>query len=251
MLIEILGSNVAIVAAFHRLPAGFVLPDSVINAVHGADKVVFERDLTEQLIWPGVGRLSLEDVPDHQIPENLLSLWTGPAVRRPIADLEQRTIGKIASTIYDAISTHTFKLEFAAGVDWQLWNIATPNSRTFVETSETIIPAMSVYPDEEQLQDLIYACNIQRQRTDFLSELAAWTAGDYRHLGTLTDTIYLRTPKRAEAMLSCRNEKMWAGLTADLHTKANSVHVLGAAHVVGAHGLLNRIEAAGHRFEVR
>ncbi|MFG6432738.1 TraB/GumN family protein [Roseateles sp. LYH14W] len=251
MLINLLNSKVSILPSFHRLTAGYVLDKSIIDTIDQADRVIFERDLDQALRSPSLTSLQFSATPPSKLPPNLQKVWTGPAVGLVMADLLKYTIADIAAHIDSAIDRSTFLIFNKDGVDEQLWRRVDPTKRGWLQGSAELIQAMTLYPDDEQLADLAYSCDVTQRAKDFRDELSAWQGKDPGRLGSLMDQIYQRTPVRAQEMLLKRNQVM---LQAVLRSAADpeqaTVFVIGAAHVVGAQGLLHDLNARGQKYQI-
>lgn len=251
MLINLANSNVSIVPSFHRLTTGYVLDKSIIDAVDQADRVVFERDLEEPLQAPRRTSLQYSAVHPNQLPPNLQALWTGPTIGLTMMDLSKYTIAEIAEHIDNVISKFTFQIFNKDGVDEQLWRRVDPTKRAWLQGSADLIQAMTLYPDDEQLADLAYSCNVPQRAKDFRDELSAWRRKDAGQLGLLTDQIYQRTPVRAQEMLLKRNQVMLqAVLSSATDPEQVTVFVIGAAHVVGAQGLVHDLSVRGQKYQI-
>lgn len=251
MLINILDSKVSIIPSIHRLTPGFQLDDTIFDKVAQADRVLFERDLDQHLQLPTRTSLQFRAAPPAQIPENLQAHWSGNAVGRNVAELQNLTVAEIAEAVEAGIDENTFLIFCKDGVDMQLWRRVALAKRNWLQSKEDLLSALAPYPDAEQLADLAYACDIAQRRRDFIDELDAWQKGDTLRLGKLLDVIYQRTPVRAQEVLFKRNHVMLQAMVSSLaDTEQTTVFVLGAAHVVGAYGLLQDLENAGRRYHV-
>jgi len=251
MLINILGTKVSIIPSIHRLTHGFQLDKAIVDRVVQADLVLFERDLDQPISLPARTSLQLGAAPPAQIPGNLQTLWSGQAVGRNVAELQSLTVAEIAETLDAGIDLNTFGIFYADGVDMQLWSRVAPDKRDWLQSMADLLSALAPYPDSEQLADLAYACDIAQRRRDFLDELDAWRIKDISRLGNLLDVIYQRTPVRAQEVLLRRNQVMLQAIAKSFaDTERTTVFVLGAAHVVGAYGLLQDLTKVGRQYHV-
>jgi len=251
MLVNILNSNVSIVPSIHRLTQNHHLDKSITDKVAQADGVLFERDLDQSLQPPPRTSLMFSVAQSGQVPGNLSGLWSGSAIGRNISELQNLTFAEIADVVDCGIAQNTFLVHQKYGVDLRLWNQVPPAKRGAIQQAADLLAAMAPYPDLEQVAELSYVCDVAKRKSDFRAELDAWSRGDVVELGQLLDTIYLRTPTRANEVLFKRNHIMLQAIMNKLSDSEHAyVFVVGAAHVVGTHGLLNMLVATGLQYQV-
>jgi len=242
MLIRIENSQVFLIPSLHRLPWGYAVPQYLLDAARACQLIVFERDISKPLdVRANVDPRLIDAIPSLD-REAFERIWTGPAVSGSSTDIQTLTLQTAIATIDGAVSEHTFGLRFESGVDYQLWHLVGAEKRTWIESEDESAVALAIFPEEEQISEFNYVCDIVRRRDDFRAELKAWQTADLGALDKVADEIYERTPARAEAVLGQRNQVMLRAVMESLSREDSVAYVLGAAHIVGANGLLKALQ---------
>jgi uncharacterized protein YbaP (TraB family) len=87
----------------------------------------------------------------------------------------------------------------------------------------------------------------ERVRQDPARLQRIWLAGDAAAIEASTREGFLADPALREALLTARNRRWAAALSTALTERPRPLIAVGAAHLVGAEGLVALLEAKGYR----
>ncbi|WP_028007229.1 TraB/GumN family protein [Solimonas flava] len=252
------GATHYLLGSVHLLPqAAHPLPKALEDAYARADTLVFESDL---------GAL---DAPEMQ--KDLLAAARvdgGLAGEIPKALYERvqaraRAYGLSASVCdpyaawfcaltFDVFSFHEQGFDAALGLDQTFYQRAVDDNKT-VEWFEAprehlrLFSGMGAQMGREFLAATLDEADDPAEQPEAL--LKAWQSGDVAFVETLVVEMRRDFPDLYERLLAARNRAWLPGLAARLEGSAPQLVVVGAAHLVGADGLLAALRARG--FEVR
>lgn len=207
-------------ASSWMLAHGTLPPGTQLRAVVGDARYERVRAAAQQLGLPLVAL-------DHQTP------WM---VGIELTDLAYANAG------YDS----------DAGVEQQLLRRAQADSKPIagLETLQEELGGLAALSAEDQVhmleQTLDDLPDLQPQMREVLS---AWRTGDTQRLGQLLAEEYRSFPSLYEPLVTVRNQRWLPQVEALLRGSDNALVVVGALHVAGPGGLLERLRHAG--FSVR
>lgn len=247
-----------LLGSVHLLPqAAHPLPKALEDAYARADTLVFESDL---------GAL---DAPEMQ--KDLLAAARvdgGLAAEIPKALYERvqaraRAYGLTANVCdpyaawfcaltFDVFSFHEQGFDAALGLDQTFFQRAVDDNKT-IEWFEAprehlrLFSAMGAPMGREFLAATLDEADDPGEQPEALFK--AWQAGDVAFVETLVVEMRRDFPDLYERLLAARNRAWLPGLVARLDSGTPQLVVVGAAHLVGADGLLAALRARG--FDVR
>ncbi len=136
------------------------------------------------------------------------------------------------------------------GVEEQLLRRAQTDGRPTggLETLEQELGGLAALPQADQIHMLDQTLG---ELSDLKSEMSdvvgAWRRGDAAKLGTLLSTEYQEFPALYKPLVLERNERWMPAIESLLNGRDNAMVVVGALHVVGEGGLLERLRRKGYR----
>ncbi|MBS0380234.1 MAG: TraB/GumN family protein [Proteobacteria bacterium] len=136
------------------------------------------------------------------------------------------------------------------GVEEQLLRRAQADGRPTggLETLEEELGGLAALPQADQIHMLDQTLG---ELADLKSEMAdvvgAWRRGDAAKLGALLSTEYREFPALYKPLVLERNERWVPQIETLLNGRENVLVVVGALHVVGDGGLLERLRRKGYR----
>ena len=143
-----------------------------------------------------------------------------------------------------------------AGVDLHLTREAKKAGKSLMalETLQDQIDMFEAQPEAEQIRGLERFLDNPKQTVQLMSSMhAGWKAGDVEALDRdLRGMMAAESPESYRVMNVVRNDQWMPKLQArlDAHGKGdNSLAVVGAMHLLGADGVVEKLRAKGYRVE--
>ncbi len=223
-----------------------VLPAALVDAALTADVVVFEHDLDAP---PApAGRIRPTPPLDEVIPAALYGqaklLWIKWDGEEPV--LRMMTPLEASTELATGRNVRQFGLSKRFGVDAQLWRRVPSERRDWVETMESVNQLLANVPLPEQVRELEFVVEGKELHGLVGGGISAWRASDESRLGSVGDAIYSRVPMMADQLLFRRDLGFFDAIQMALCAEISAVFVLGAAHVVGEHGVVGMLRHVGH-----
>ncbi|MCE7032638.1 TraB/GumN family protein [Lysobacter sp. GX 14042] len=255
-------STLWLLGAFHLLKeSDYPLSPDIARAFFEAEKLVFEL-APEELDGPHTQARFLASAlfPDERRLGDVLP----PAGHEKLARLLARQGGSIDSVAgyqpwFVNLSlvlglAHSMGYQPDLGVDRFLMMQAARAGKPVggLETLEVQLAALAGAPMEEQVRALQEHLDAPEQMPVRLDELhRAWRAGDVARLERLTRLEMMRqTPETYRIVNVERNDAWLERLDAMLrHDAGDALVVVGALHLLGADGLVERLAALGYQVE--
>jgi uncharacterized protein YbaP (TraB family) len=251
-----------LLGSFHLLKDGDYPVDADVDAAFAAaDRVVFEV-APEQLEADDTGQRFLAAAA-YEDGQTLSAVLT-PRLREKLRRLLARQGGSLAQV--DAYEPWFVNLSLLLGLaqslgfspeqglDQHLIDRAEAGGKPTdgLETLQDQLDALDATPIEEQVIGLEDFLDRPQEMPATLAELhQAWRSGDVERLDALTRLDMLRsTPETYRILNVERNERWIPALQSMLeHTGEDVLVVVGALHLLGGDGVVERLRSAGYEVE--
>lgn len=254
------GDSVTYVGATCHLlrPQDFPLPPQFNEAFKASQVLVFETDLG-QMELPAVQQrlITRSAYPDGSSIEKHLSPKVYAQLKAycegkgiPMAVLEKMK----ASMLMVSLGTMEL-LQMGVGqtgVDKFLYDLARKEKKT-IQALESIdeqigflVSIADGKEDEYVSQSLQEMKEVKQQ---YAAILEAWRQGTAEKLDQLVNDKMRKTPELYAKLISGRNKAWWPAIEACQSTPETEFILVGAAHVVGADGILATLKSRGYKVE--
>jgi len=248
-------NTVFIAESVHLLkPGDSALPRPFERAYAAAQIIVMEVDLTRidagemQSFLAAHGMLHGATL-EHAVGERLYRRVASEAERLglPLASVESLEPWTVA-LMFDDLEYLRLGYDAESGVERQIERRAERDGKPIrgLETLDQELGELAHLPPAEQNRFLdLTVDDMHDAERDTDELLAAWRAGDTRKLASLLSSAYLRFPELYRVLITERNSRWFPQIERELADSRDYLVIVGALHVVGPGGLLERARSAG------
>ena len=254
------GGTVYLAGSVHLLSRDYYPLDPAFeSALQGADLLVEEIELGEMLAPRSQMLLVTRGMlPATQSLDKLISSQTFAAVSSkvvelglPVEAIKRLKPWSIALTL-QALEWQKAGLDVNLGLDKHLYDIAKTSGKATdgLETLEFQISRLDDMPTD--LQDRLLAetlSELEHAREAFTKIAGAWKTGDVATVERLVLQDLKTQPQLYERLLLERNRNWLPKIEALFARPRPAFVVVGAAHLVGADGLLQMLRTKGYTLE--
>jgi len=249
-------NTVYLAGSIHMLPAqDATLPAALEHAYADSAKLVMELDLgkldpVEAASWMmDRGALPSGTHLRSVLGEARYGRVSGAAASLgvPMAGLDHQAPWVVGIELTDFAYTHE-GFDPDQGVEEQLVQRAQADGKPTagLETLPEELGGLVALSREDQIRMLDQTLDeLKDLKGEMRDIVSAWRRGDTAHLATLLSTEYAAFPSLYKPLVTDRNQRWMPQLEALLHGPDNVLVVVGALHVVGAGGLLERLRQHG------
>jgi uncharacterized protein YbaP (TraB family) len=251
------GSEAYLLGSVHVLSKRFYPLSPVIDAAFADSKALVEEVDLDEMSNPAtmMGLVGKAMLPDGQTLEELVSRDTFAAVRaRADANgvplmLLQRMKPWMAAVTLTASELARAGFDSSLGVDKHFFDRAKAAGmpRRALETAAyqfDLLDGLGASLQEATLTAMLADIDAQAANVELMA--AAWRRGDTATLEKLLHEGFSETPEIAERLLYERNRNWVAPVEKCLDDNARCFVVVGAAHLVGPHNLVDLLRARKH-----
>lgn len=248
-------NTVFIAESVHLLkPGDAALPRPFERAYAAAKVIVMEVDLTRidagemQSFIAAHGMLHGATL-EQAVGERLYRRVAGEVERlglplASVASLEPWTV----ALMLDDLEYVRLGYDPESGVERQIERRAERDGKPILglETLDEELGELAQLPPAEQRRFLdLTVDDMHDAQSDTDELLAAWRAGDTRKLAALLSSAYRSFPELYRGLITARNSRWFPQIEHDLTDRRDYLVIVGALHVVGPGGLLERARRAG------
>jgi uncharacterized protein YbaP (TraB family) len=248
---------VHVAGSVHLLtPEYYPLPPAFMSAFAASDLLVEELDMAEMLSTQSqMQMLSRGLLPAGQTLERIVSAETFQAVSKKLADLgmppgpmQQFKPWLLALTL-QGLEWQKAGFNADLGVDKYLYDLAMKENKP-IRGLETLAFQLSRFDGmSAEMQDRMLSetlRELESTKTSFTQIADAWKAGDAAVIEQIILQDLKSDPAMYERMLVERNRMWLPQIEALVGRPKPAFVVVGAAHLVGADGLLQMLRAKGY-----
>ena len=254
-------STVYLLGSIHFLKEDvYPLKQTIENAYESSDKLVVEANINE------LGNLNLKVLSDKAFYKNddHIEKHVSPETYRLIKK-ESKTLGMPAELIrmqkpwFLALSFQAMelgRLGYAPqhGVDYHFLTRAQGKKKILeLESLDEQLSLLSGFSDREQEQFLLYTLKtLSSMDSQVESMVRAWTSGDAQAMESILSDAAVQDTSIApifRKLFDQRNLKMISRIEGYLHSNGNYFVIVGAGHLVGTSGIVERLKSKGYVVE--
>lgn len=251
---------VYLVGSVHLLTADYYPLDPAFEqAFKAADLLVEELDMSEVLAPSSqMQMLTRGMLPAGQTLDTVLSRETLAAVVRKLADLGmpvdplKQFKPWFLSLTLQGLEWQKAGFDADLGLDKHFFDLATTEGKR-VQGLETLAFQISRFDEMSmELQDRMLAetlKELETTKTSFTRMADAWRAGDAQNIEQFVLRDLKTEPQMYQRLLVDRNRTWLPKIEALFSRPRPAFVVVGAAHLVGADGLLQMLKAKGYTVE--
>jgi hypothetical protein len=251
---------VYLVGSVHVLtPDYYPLDPAFDEAFKSSDVLVEELDMHEMLAASSqMGMLTRGMLPAGQTIDKVLSADTMSAVVKKFSDLGmpldpmKQFKPWLLSLVLEGFEWQKAGFDADLGLDKHFFDLAVAGGKP-VQGLETLDFQLSRFDEMSMdMQDHLLSetlKELETTKTSFISMADAWKAGDAPTIERLVLKDLKAEPQMYDRLLIARN-RTWLPKIEALSSRPNPAFVVvGAAHLVGADGLLQMLKAKGYTIE--
>jgi len=252
------GGVVYLLGSVHVLPEdAYPLPEIINKSFDAASTVVFEVKLPDMekagprlfakgSLLPGE---NLYDVISPETKKELMLYLEGAGISPDIFEPMRPWMAALSLTALELV-----KLGYSSdsGIDVVLGKRAAEAGKEIIglETVDQQIDLFSNLDERESESFLRYTIRDLKTLTQQLDEvIGAWKTGDVEKLVALLGEAFSTEPEVFKRFVTDRNERWMPQILPLFEEGKTSMVVVGALHLVGKDGVLEKLRSAGYRVE--